>query len=163
MDLSTTPERRRHAAAWAGKWAAVSAAGTCRVEEVGKQQLIRMTGLPARDLRALDPAMPYEAPSVAGRDRAIVVSPESVRAVITASEVLVPIQQDPAAVPLIRELRPRLGSTAATASSSPQQLSSTGGGGGQDGHEFGSGKILPFEFRALEVCLELAFKFWEQE
>ncbi|XP_066311029.1 putative magnesium transporter MRS2-D [Miscanthus floridulus] len=66
-------------------------------------------------------------------------------------------------MPLIRELRPRLGSTAATASSPPQQLSSTSGGGGQDGHEFGSGKILPFEFRALEVCLELAFKFWEQE
>lgn len=93
------------------------------MEEVGKQQLMRMTGLPARDLRALDPALPYEAPSVAGRDRAIVVSLESVRAIITASEVLVPIQQDPAAVPLIRELRPRLGSTAATASSPPQQLS----------------------------------------
>lgn len=38
------------------------------------------------------------------------------------------------------------------------------GGGGQDGNEFGSGKqALPFEFTALEVCLELAFKFLEQE
>lgn len=127
MELSTTPERRRHAAtaASAGEWAAVSAAGAWRVEEVGKQQLMRMTGLPARDLRALDPALPYAAPTVAGRDRAIVVSLESVRAVITASEVLVPIQQqDPAAVPLVRELRALLGSTAATAPTSPpQQLS----------------------------------------
>lgn len=124
MDSSTTPERRRHAAAGAGEWAAVSGTGAWRVEEVGKQQLMRTTGLPARDLRALDLAQPYAAASIAGRDRAVVVSLESVRAVITATEVLVPNPQDPAAVQLVRELRARLGSTAPTASSPlPPQLS----------------------------------------
>jgi magnesium transporter len=59
-------------------------AGAWRVEAIGKHQRMRRTGLPARDLRALS----YPS-SLMGRDRAVVVSLERVRAVITASEVLV--------------------------------------------------------------------------
>ena len=137
------PPRRRHAAAAAagaaaGEWAVVSA-GAWRVEAIGKHQLMRRTGLPARDLRALDPALSYPS-SLMGRDRAVVVNLERVRAVITASEVLVPAPRAPAAGPLVGDLHARL-STA-----SPR-----------------GGKALPFEFRALEVCLEFACKSLEHE
>ena len=116
-------------------------AGAWRVEAIGKHQLMRRTGLPARDLRALDPALSYPS-SLMGRDRAVVVNLERVRAVITASEVLVPGPRAPAAAPLVGDLHARL-STA-----SPRR---------------GDGKVLPFEFRALEVCLEFACKSLEHE
>ena len=131
-----------HATAAAGaEWAVVSSAGAWWVEAIGKHQLMRRTGLPARDLRALDPALSYPS-SLMGRDRAVVVNLERVRAVITASEVLVPGPRAPAAAPLVGDLHARL-STA-----SPRR---------------GDGKALPFEFRALEVCLEFACKSLEHE
>jgi magnesium transporter len=191
---SAAARRRQHAGA--GEWAAVSGAGAWRVEAAGKHQMMRRTGLPARDLRALDPALSYPA-SIMGRDRAVVVNLERVRAVITAAEVLVPAPRDPAVAPLVRELRARL-----AASPAPPQVSLVsafatsvflgrfldcllkkvfflrwkedggalpprrGGGGGGDGKDvqaFGTVKTLPFEFKALEVCLEFACKSLEQE
>ncbi|PUZ47170.1 hypothetical protein GQ55_7G142200 [Panicum hallii var. hallii] len=168
--------RRRHAGA--GEWAAVSGAGAWRVEAVGKHQLMRRTGLPARDLRALDPALSYPS-SIMGRDRAVVVNLERVRAVITATEVLVPGPRDPTVAPLVRELRARLMAAPAPAPAAspappPQEdgaAENVGalpptpevGGDGKDGQALGSDKVLPFEFRALEVCLEFACKSLEQE
>ncbi|KAL5225664.1 hypothetical protein ABZP36_012303 [Zizania latifolia] len=98
---SSTPWRRQAAVgAQAGEWLAVSGAGAWQVEEVGKHQLTRQTGqtgLPPRDLRALGPTMSASYPSsIMGRERPIVVNLEHVRAVITASEVLVPDPCDPA-------------------------------------------------------------------
>ncbi|CAO2042282.1 unnamed protein product [Urochloa humidicola] len=159
---STTP-RRRHAGA--GEWAAVSVAGARRVEAAaaaaGKHHLMRRTGLPARDLRALDPALSYPS-SISGRDRAVVVNLDGVRAVITAAEVLVPAPRDPAVAPLVAELCARLAAP-------PPPI--PGGGGGAGGKDDGQGALggggkgaaLPFEFRALEVCLEFACKSLEQE
>ncbi|CAL5067789.1 unnamed protein product [Urochloa decumbens] len=161
MASSTTAARRRHAGAGAGEWAAVSAAGGARrVEAAGKHQLMRRTGLPARDLRALDPALSYPS-SISGRDRAVVVNLDSVRAVITAAEVLVPAPRDPAVAPLVAELRARL------AAPPPPPSPGVGGAGGKDAGQAPSGcggkGALPFEFRALEVCLEFACKALEQE
>ncbi|TKW04410.1 hypothetical protein SEVIR_7G107500v4 [Setaria viridis] len=164
--------RRRHAGC-AGEWAAVSGAGAWRVEAAGKHQLMRRTGLPARDLRALDPALSYPS-SIMGRDRAVVVNLERVRAVITAAEVLVPAPRDPAVAPLVRELRARLAASPAppqedgAAEDGGELPPRRGGGGGgdgngKDGQALGSDKVLPFEFRALEVCLEFACKSLEQE
>nr|CAB3487061.1 unnamed protein product [Digitaria exilis] len=163
MASSSASTRRRHAAG-VGEWAAVSGAGAWRVEAAGKHQLMRRTGLPARDIRALDPALSYPS-SIMGRDRAVVVNLERVRAVITATEVLVPGPRDPAVEPLVLELHARLAATA-----SPQEEGAAlspghgrGGGGGKGGEGLGRDKVLPFEFRALEVCLEFACKSLEQE
>ncbi|KAG0524275.1 hypothetical protein BDA96_07G196900 [Sorghum bicolor] len=127
---TATPPRRRHAAtgAAAGEWAALSASGEWRAEAIGKHQLVRRTGLSARDLRALDPALSHPS-SVMARDRAVVVNLDRVRAVITATED---------------------GEVGKDGGVSPP----SGGGGG---------KALPFEFRALEVCLEYACKSLEHE
>ncbi|CAO2184494.1 unnamed protein product [Urochloa humidicola] len=165
MATLTTPPRRRHAAAGggaaAGEWAVVSSAGAAssgRVEAIGKHELMRRTGLPARDLRALDPALPCPSSGVAGRDRAIVVNLERARAVITASEVLVPGPRDPAVAPLVAELRARL-----AAGASPAPPHEDAGGLPLSPPGAGGGKALPFEFRALEVCLEFACKSLENE
>ncbi|KAK3142598.1 hypothetical protein QOZ80_4BG0348740 [Eleusine coracana subsp. coracana] len=161
---TTTAQRRRHAswasssswgpttAAAAGEWGAVSRSGTWRVEEVGRHELTRRTGLPARDLRALDPALasssyPYPSGTVTARDRAVVVNVDRVRAIVTAHEVLVPGPRDPAVAPLAQELRARL-------TPAPQE---------DGGRALGSDKALPFEFRALEVCLDFACKSLEHE
>ena len=103
------PPRRRHAAtgAAAGEWAAVSTSGEWRSEAIGKHQLVRRTGLSARDLRALDPALSYPS-SVMGRDRAIVVNLERVKALITATEVLLPNSKDPAFARFVRDLQTRV-------------------------------------------------------
>ncbi|WVZ85672.1 hypothetical protein U9M48_032567 [Paspalum notatum var. saurae] len=170
--------RRRHAgAAGAGEWAAVSGAGAWRVEAIGKHRLMRRTGLPARDLRALDPALSYPS-SVMPRDRAVVVNLDRVRAVVTAAEVLVPAPRDPAVAPLVRELRARLavappaqasvpgGEVAAEDAGALPPTPRPGGPAGKDGQALvGSrrDKALPFEFRALEVCLEFACKSLEHE
>ncbi|XP_066326732.1 putative magnesium transporter MRS2-D isoform X2 [Miscanthus floridulus] len=157
---TATAPRRRHAAtgAAAGEWAAVSASGQWRAEAIGKHQLVRRTGLSARDLRALDPALSHPS-SVMARDRAVVVNLDRVRAVITASEVLVPGPRDPSVVPLVAELRERL-AAAPTASPAPSRAVSDGG---VSPPSSGGGKVLPFEFRALEVCLEYACKSLEHE
>ncbi|ONM17441.1 magnesium transporter7 [Zea mays] len=164
--------RRRHGAAAPGEWAAVSGAGAWRVGEVGKHQLMRRTGLSARDLRALDPALSYPC-SIMSRDRAVVVNLERARAVITATEVLVPGPRDPAVAPLVRNLRARL--LLVSASPTPPQVSEedggalpqspggVGGGGAKDGQSSARDKVLPFEFRALEVCLEFSCKSLEHE
>lgn len=138
--------------------AAGGALGAGRVETIGKHQLMRRTGLPARDLRALDPAL--SCPSgVVGRDRAVVVNLERVRAVITASEVLVPGPWDPAVAPLVGDLRARLAAANASPAPPPQEDV----GGLALASPPGAGKALPFEFRALEVCLEFACKSLEHE
>ncbi|XP_062225659.1 putative magnesium transporter MRS2-D [Phragmites australis] len=169
---TATALRRRHAAAGATaeEWVAVTGAGAWRVEEVGKHQLMRRTGLPARDLRALDPALSYPS-SIMGRDRAVVVNLERVRAVITATEVLVPGPRDPAVAPLVRELRARLIASAPAPAPEDEAGNNRGvspaspGGGAvdKDGQAWRSDKVLPFEFRALEVCLEFACKSLEHE
>ncbi|XP_021319703.1 putative magnesium transporter MRS2-D [Sorghum bicolor] len=140
--------RRRHGAAAPGaEWAAVSGAGAWRVEEVGKHQLMRRTGLPARDLRGLDPALSCPC-SITGRDRAVVVNLERARAVITATEVLVPAPRDPAVAPLVGNLLARLAASPTPDDGQPSARRD---------------KALPFEFRALEVCLEFSCKSLEQE
>lgn len=81
----------------------MTANGAVWREEAGRHIVMRRTGLPARDLRVLDPALSHPS-TVLARDRAIVVSLERVRAVITASEVLVSCSNDHDVQPLVRRL-----------------------------------------------------------
>ncbi|AQK98847.1 magnesium transporter8 [Zea mays] len=155
------------------------------------------TGLPARDLRVLDPLLSYPS-TILGRERAIVVNLERVKALITAAEVLLPNTKDPAFARFVRDLQTRV-----LASSSDQAAELTDMEGespivaspfpvpsSSKGHEMemtkktaavvpemtssssmpnlavakdGNTKVLPFEFRALEVCLESACRSLEEE
>ncbi|KAM0947388.1 putative magnesium transporter MRS2 [Dioscorea sansibarensis] len=199
--VSAPGARRKGTASRA--WLVVAASGASYLEEVGKHSIMRRTGLPARDLRVLDPLLSYPSP-ILGRERAIVINLEHIKAIITATEVLVPNSKEPSVVPFVQELQARTSSPhqpseqAAGSSdmdgenrmnavvSSPNQ---SGVGGQQSGSpkqylasttgnvEMAEGrprppldlckngvtKVLPFEFRALEVCLESACRCLESE
>ena len=68
---------------------------------------MEMTGLPARDLRVLDPLLSYPS-TILGRDRAIVLNLEHVKAIVTAAEVLVRDPSNPRLQPFLLELHARL-------------------------------------------------------
>ncbi|KAL6840007.1 hypothetical protein ACP4OV_029817 [Aristida adscensionis] len=185
------------AAAASREWMVVPASGRARVEEAGKHAVMARTGLPARDLRVLDPLLSYPS-TILGRERAIVVNLERVKAVITAAEVLLPNSKDPAFARFVRDLQARVlasssdqaaeltdmeGDASAVASPFPVPDSSKGHelemtkktanvvGGMTSSSSMpaltaakdGNAKVLPFEFRALEVCLESACRCLEEE
>ncbi|KAF7039243.1 hypothetical protein CFC21_049284 [Triticum aestivum] len=184
------------AAAASREWLVVPASGRARVEEAGKHAVMARTGLPARDLRVLDPLLSYPS-TILGRERAIVVNLERVKAVITAAEVLLPNSKDPDFARFVRDLQARVltsadqaaeftdmdGESSAIASPFPAPSSSKGhelemakrtpNAVGEMTHSSsvptltamkdGSTKVLPFEFRALEVCLESACRSLEEE
>ncbi|KAM1132459.1 hypothetical protein PS2_046445 [Malus domestica] len=75
-------------------WLLLDSSGQAQVVEAGKHAIMRRTGLPARDLRILDPLLSY--PST------------HIKAIITAHEVLLLNSQDPFVTPFIEELQRRL-------------------------------------------------------
>ncbi|KAJ4953218.1 hypothetical protein NE237_030050 [Protea cynaroides] len=102
---SPPPARRKGAGIRA--WLVVSNSGESHVEEVGKHLIMRRTGLPARDMRILDPGLSYPS-TILGRERAIVVNLENIKAIITACEVLVLNSKDPWVAPFVHDLESRL-------------------------------------------------------
>ncbi|KAG6529497.1 magnesium transporter MRS2-F-like isoform X1 [Zingiber officinale] len=185
-------------------WLVVSDSGRSYHEEVGKYSIMRRTGLPGRDLRVLDPLLSYPS-TILGRERAIVINLEHIKAIITATEVLVPNSKDPMVAPFVQDLQSRVFSSYGA----PQQ--EAGEGSDIDGDAMGKASpyspslpangvasrhgvdaskqngspvsglpegspelgldvpvdgrinVVPFEFRALEVCLESACRCLESE
>lgn len=131
-------------------WLVVDVTGDAQVVEAGKHSIMRRTGLPARDLRILDPLLSYPS-TVLGRERAIVINLEHIKAIITANEVLLLNSRDPSVTPFVQEIQARI-LRHHDATTNPQEDSHGGGI-----------KILPFEFVALEACLEAACSVLENE
>ncbi|KAI4988830.1 hypothetical protein ZWY2020_036147 [Hordeum vulgare] len=71
--------------------------------EFGRHQIMEMTGLPARDLRVLDPLLSYLS-TILGRDRTVVVNLEHVKAIVTAAEVFVRDPSNTRLRPFLQEL-----------------------------------------------------------
>lgn len=88
-------------------WLVLDSTGQAQVVEIGKQAIMRRTGLPGRDLRILDPLLSCPS-TVLGRERAIVISVEQIKAIITAQEVLLLNSKDPSVIPLVDELQKRI-------------------------------------------------------
>jgi hypothetical protein len=88
-------------------WLLVDATGQAEVIEAGKHAIMLRTGLPARDLRILDPLLSYPS-TVLGRERAIVINLEHIKAIITAQEVLLLNSRDLSVTPFVGELQRRL-------------------------------------------------------
>ncbi|CAN0887187.1 Magnesium transporter MRS2-7 [Linum grandiflorum] len=107
-------------------WILVDSTGQGTLLDADKHAIMHRVHIHARDLRILDPLLSYPS-TILGRERAIVLNLEYIKAIITAEEVLLRDPTDENVVPVVEELRRRL--------------------------PLANDKS-PFEFRALEVALE---------
>ncbi|KAM7269250.1 hypothetical protein ACFE04_024747 [Oxalis oulophora] len=111
-------------------WIKIDQDGNSKILELDKATIMKHCSLPARDLRLLDPLFIYPS-TILGREKAIVVSLEKIRCIITAEEVILMNSLDGSVVEYSSELCKRL----------------------QINKEHSDD--LPFEFKALELALEL--------
>ncbi|KAK0573783.1 hypothetical protein LWI29_013462 [Acer saccharum] len=111
-------------------WIKIDQDGNSDILELDKATIMRHCSLPARDLRLLDPLFIYPS-TILGREKAIVVSLEQIRCIITADEVILMNSLDGCVIQFNLELCKRLETAKDQADD------------------------LPFEFRALELALEL--------
>ncbi|XP_019444477.1 PREDICTED: magnesium transporter MRS2-I-like isoform X1 [Lupinus angustifolius] len=118
--------------------------------DVDKYTIMRLLQIHARDLRILDPLLSYPS-TILGRDKAIILNLEHIKAIITAKEVFLRDPKDDDVVPIVEELRRRLPKV--NCSGQGEEDKSTQEGEGGEENEF------PFEFRALEVALEAICSF----
>ncbi|XP_074316799.1 magnesium transporter MRS2-I-like [Silene latifolia] len=120
-------------------WVWFNKDGENKVLELDKYSILRRLGIHARDLRILDPLLSYPS-TILGRERAIIVNLEHIKAIITAEEVLLRDPLDENVIPMVKELERRFASPGAFLE-----------GQGEDDEQSDD---FPFEFRALEVMLE---------
>lgn len=109
-------------------WIKIGQDGNSQTVTLDKATIMRHCSLPSRDLRLLDPMFIYPS-TILGREKAIVVNLEQIRCVITADEVILMNSLDGSVGQYRLELCNRLQNEKAD--------------------------DLPFEFRALELALEL--------
>ncbi|KAJ4764635.1 Magnesium transporter MRS2-I [Rhynchospora pubera] len=125
----------------ARSWILFDSRGDDTILDVDKYAIMQRVEIHARDLRILDPLLSYPS-TILGRERAIVLNLEHIKAIITAEEVLLRDPTEETVVPVVEELRRRLPLSAAqNDADAPEE------------HE------SPFEFRALEVALEAICSF----
>ncbi|GKU99769.1 hypothetical protein SLEP1_g12566 [Rubroshorea leprosula] len=111
-------------------WIKIDQNGNSKILELDKAKIMRQCSLPSRDLRLLDPLFIYPS-TILGREKAIVVSLEQIRCIITSEEVILMNSLDRSVLQYKSELSKRL-------QTNKDQVDD-----------------LPFEFRALELALEL--------
>uniref|UniRef100_A0A2P2JN62 Magnesium transporter n=1 Tax=Rhizophora mucronata TaxID=61149 RepID=A0A2P2JN62_RHIMU len=139
----------------ARSWILVDATGQGTILDADKQSIMHRVQIHARDLRILDPLLSYPS-TILGRERAIVLNLEHIKAIITSEEVLLRDPMDENVIPVVEELQRRL---------PPVNANRQGHGdgkeypGGQNDVEAGEEDESPFEFRALEVALEAICSF----
>ncbi|KAJ8764590.1 hypothetical protein K2173_006462 [Erythroxylum novogranatense] len=136
-------------------WILVDSTGQGTILDADKHAIMHRVQIHARDLRILDPLLSYPS-TILGRERAIVLNLEHIKAIITSEEVLLRDPLDENVIPVVEELQRRL---------PPVNALRQGQGdgkeypGGQNDAEAGEDDESPFEFRALEVALEAICSF----
>ncbi|XP_051120855.1 magnesium transporter MRS2-I-like [Andrographis paniculata] len=134
-------------------WILIDSSGQEIVLDVDKYAIMHRVQIHARDLRILDPLLSYPS-AILGRERAIVLNLEHIKAIITSEEVLLRDPSDDNVVPIVEDLRRRLKPAITN-----QEDNADGNTDGRDmpmqpDVENGEEDDSPFEFRALEVALE---------
>ncbi|KAE8718357.1 Magnesium transporter MRS2-I [Hibiscus syriacus] len=131
-------------------WVLLDSTGETTLLDVDKYAIMHRVNIHARDLRILDPLLSYPS-TILGRDGAIVLNLEHIKAIITSEEVLLRDPSDENVVPVVQELKRHLPPVNAIR----QGQDYTSGQNDVEGDEDES----PFEFRVLEVALESICSF----
>ncbi|CAN1797461.1 Magnesium transporter MRS2-2 [Linum perenne] len=132
-------------------WILVDSTGQGTLLDADKHAIMQRVQIHARDLRILDPLLSYPS-TILGRERAIVLNLEYIKAIITAEEVLLRDPADENVVPVVEELLRRL------PLDTHQEGQANGKNHGTQQSDAEGGES-PFEFRALEVALEAICSF----
>ncbi|KAL0392830.1 UNVERIFIED_CONTAM: Magnesium transporter MRS2-2 [Sesamum radiatum] len=134
-------------------WILIDSSGQEVILDVDKYAIMHRVQIHARDLRILDPLLSYPS-AILGRERAIVLNLEHIKAIITSEEVLLRDPLDDNVVPIVEDLRRRL---------KPVNANRDDNGDGKElvHHDVETSEEddSPFEFRALEVALEAICSF----
>ncbi|XP_024196925.1 magnesium transporter MRS2-I isoform X3 [Rosa chinensis] len=136
-------------------WVLLDATGQATVLDVDKYAIMHRVHIHARDLRIVDPLLSYPS-AILGRDRAIVLNLEHIKAIITAEEVLLRDPLDENVIPVVEELQRRL---PPVNSNRENQTDGREFPAGHNDVDAGEEDESPFEFRALEVALEAICSF----
>ncbi|GBG89083.1 hypothetical protein CBR_g48793 [Chara braunii] len=157
----------------ARSWMVFDMNGNTMMLEADKYAIMHRVGIHARDLRILDPMLSYPS-TILGRERAIVLNLEHIKAIVTAEEMLLRNPMDEHVIPVVAELRRRLPVNDAMHAAYAGAHGYDPSRQDHDGHEGatspwkkvpgtdvvdGDVDIPPFEFRALEVILEAVCSF----
>ncbi|XP_058086527.1 magnesium transporter MRS2-2-like [Magnolia sinica] len=144
------------AAVWSS-WMLLDCTGEGTILDVDKYDIMHRVQIHARDLRMLDPLLSYPS-TILGREGAIVLNLEHIKAIITAEEVLLRDPMEDNVIPIVEEFRRRL---LPVNSASQVQGDGREHSSGQNDVEAGEEDESPFEFRALEVALEAICSFFD--
>ncbi|KAJ6795089.1 magnesium transporter MRS2-I [Iris pallida] len=136
-------------------WILLGRAGDGTVLDADKYEIMHRVRIHTRDLRILDPLLSYPS-TILGREGAIVLNLEHIKAIITAEEVLLRDPYEDNVIPIVEELRRRLPSANAV---TPAHGEAKENLNGQHDVEAAEEDESPFEFRALEVALEAICSF----
>ncbi|XP_010932874.1 magnesium transporter MRS2-I [Elaeis guineensis] len=134
-------------------WILLDSRGEGTILDADKYAIMHRVQIHARDLRILDPLLSYPS-TILGRERAIVLNLEHIKAIITAQEVLLRDPMEENVIPIVEELRRRL-PPANVYQAQGDGKENLNGQHDDDAEEDES----PFEFRALEVALEAICSF----
>ncbi|VVB18017.1 unnamed protein product [Arabis nemorensis] len=130
-------------------WVAIDEEGESSAFDFDRNNIMKDLRIPARDLRLLDPNLSYPS-TILGRERAIVLNLEHIKAIITSEQVLLRDPTDENVIPVVKELQRRI-----PVGQGEGKETSAAQNDGDAGEEDES----PFEFRALEVALEAICSF----
>lgn len=130
-------------------WILIDDSGQETVLDVDKYAIMHRVRIHARDLRIIDPLLSYPS-AILGRERAIVLNLEHIKAIITSEEVLLRDPLDENVTPVVEELRRRLRPVNANCEYHATNTETLVHNDVETGEEDES----PFEFKALEVALE---------
>ncbi|KAJ7954791.1 Magnesium transporter MRS2-like protein [Quillaja saponaria] len=136
-------------------WILMDCTGQGNILDIDKYAIMHRVQIHARDLRILDPLLSYPS-TILGREKAIVLNLEHIKAIITAEEVLLRDPTDGNVIPVVKELQRRLPPVNAI---HPDQGEGKDYPNGQNDVEAAEEDESPFEFRALEVALEAICSF----
>uniref|UniRef100_A0A6V7QSU3 Magnesium transporter n=1 Tax=Ananas comosus var. bracteatus TaxID=296719 RepID=A0A6V7QSU3_ANACO len=151
VEMAQGSMKKKAGAGAARSWILLDANGEGTIMDVDKYAIMHRVEIHARDLRILDPLLSYPS-TILGRERAIVLNLEYIKAIITADEVLLRDPTDDNVIPIVEELRRRL---------PPASGAHQAQGEGKEQHDVEAAEEdeSPFEFRALEVALEAICSF----